>query len=77
MASFEGIDSEVYHYRLKIETPDGAVYGDDMTVSAQRPVASTLAATSIEFNSAMLNGSVNAKGNLVGIGFEYGETTTY
>lgn len=76
-ASFEGVDSEVYHYRLKVETPEGVVYGDDMTISAQLPAATTLAANGVDFSSAQVNGKVNAKGNSVGVGFEYGLSTAY
>lgn len=77
VATFEGLSSELYHYRLKIETPNNTVFGDDMTISVQPPVANTLAASDLSLNSVKLNGAVNAKGNIIDVGFEYGASTSY
>lgn len=41
------------------------------------PTATTLAASGININSATLNGSVNAKGMLRNVTFDYGLTTAY
>ena len=41
------------------------------------PVATTLAASAVSINDATLNGSVNAKGTVRDVTFEYGLTTAY
>ncbi len=41
------------------------------------PTIITTAATSVTYNSATVNGTVNASGNNVAVSFEYGTTTAY
>ena len=69
---------KTYHFRLVATSSAGTVNGADATfVTAEAPVATTSAASSIGTTSARLNGKVDPNGRATTYLFEYGTTTAY
>jgi hypothetical protein len=70
-----------YHFRIRGVTSTGVTsYGPDMTLTTLAtgaPLATTLIATTITDNSAILHGIVNGLCNPTVVVFEYGLTTSY
>ena len=68
-----------YHYRIVGENNAGKDYGSDVTftTSPLAPSATTDPATSVDSDSAVLNGTVNPNGADTTCYFEYGTTTSY
>ncbi|OFX86890.1 MAG: hypothetical protein A2W99_04020 [Bacteroidetes bacterium GWF2_33_16] len=68
-----------YHYRVVGVNAGGTTYGEDVTVTTltQKPLATTVDASSIGTTSVRLNGSVNANELSTDVTFEYGLTTSY
>ena len=73
-----------YHFRAAARNGAGTVYGSNQsftttTTSITAPSVSTNAASSINNNSAILNGSLDNLGNAstVDVRFEYGTTTSF
>jgi uncharacterized protein (TIGR02145 family) len=72
--------STMYHYRVKSENELGITHGDDMTfmtLSADKPSATTKAATDITDTSVRLHGIVNPNNPPTNVYFEYGTTLGY
>jgi alpha-tubulin suppressor-like RCC1 family protein len=68
----------IYHYRLVAWNIFGLVYGEDQQFAlSTAPAATTLAATSVTTNSAMLNGIVNPDYAPTTAYFEWGPTRGY
>lgn len=69
---------KTYHYRLVAQSSAGTVNGLDATfVTAEPPVATTSAASSIASTSVKLNGRVDPNARSTTYLFEYGTTTAY
>ena len=69
---------KTYHFRLVATSSAGTVRGADQTfVTAEAPVATTSAASSIGSTRATLNGKVDPNGRATSYLFEYGTTTSY
>jgi hypothetical protein len=69
-----------YHYRLVATSPLGTTVGADATFTTelqQPPTVTTLAATSVNHESAQLNADVNPNGFDSTVLFEWGLTTAY
>jgi hypothetical protein len=68
-----------YHFRLVATNSGGIGYGEDQTFSTtvSAPSVTTLAATIIDTDSAILNGSVNPNGGATTVFFEWGTSTAY
>ncbi len=67
-----------YHFRLVATSSAGMTTGADATfVTAQPPVATTTAASSVAATSVRLNGRVDPNGRSTSYLFEYGTTTSY
>jgi hypothetical protein len=68
-----------YHYRMVVRNENGTTsYGkDDTFTTKELPGATTKAASSVNQLDAVLNGSVNPKGENTSYYFEYGPTTSY
>jgi phosphodiesterase/alkaline phosphatase D-like protein len=73
------IPGATYHYRIIASNLSGTVYGSDQsfTTTAIVPAATTNAATVVQANHTVLNGTVNANNDITTITFEYGTTTAY
>jgi len=73
--------STTYHFRCVGVNSYGTTNGNDSTFttlpSGSPPVVITQAASNITFNSAKLNGEVNANGSTTTVTFQYGLTATY
>jgi trimeric autotransporter adhesin len=73
--------STTYHFRARGVTTGGVTaYGPDLTITTTAtgaPLATTLPASTITDNSAVLNGTVNALCNSTTVIFEYGLNTSY
>jgi hypothetical protein len=71
--------SSTYHFRVKVVSCGGTVYGDDRTFTpqCQAPTSTTNAASGLGTSSATLNGTVNANGSSTTVTFEYGFTNAY
>ncbi len=69
---------KTYHFRLVATSTAGTALGADATfLTAEPPVATTSAASSVGSTSAKLNGKVDPNGRSTTYFFEYGTTTTY
>jgi hypothetical protein len=69
---------KTYHFRLVATSSAGTVHGADATfLTAEPPIATTSAASSIASASAKLNGKVDPNGRATTYLFEYGTTTSY
>ncbi len=68
------MDSSGYLY---LGTWTGGVYKSAKPVTSPKPALSIQDATNIDIDAATLNGSVNAKGSVVTVAFEYGPTLSY
>jgi len=69
---------KTYHFRLVAQSSAGTTNGLDATfVTAEPPVATTSAASSITSTSVRLNGRVDPNGRSTTYLFEYGMTTSY
>jgi hypothetical protein len=70
-----------YHYRVVAFNSGGTSLGSDVTVTtasnSSPPTATTLAASSITTNFAILNGTVNPNGTDAHSYFQYGTDTNY
>lgn len=67
-----------YHFRVKALVPGNTIYGNDVSFfTASMPTLSTLPASSVTYNSAQLNATVNANNSPAAIKFEWGTTTAY
>jgi uncharacterized protein (TIGR02145 family) len=68
-----------YHFRIKTVNSLGTTYGDDMsfTTLGNKPLVTSIGASNIRSNSAVLNAMVNANNLSTNIIFEYGTTTNY
>ena len=68
-----------YHYRVVGQNADGTTNGADMTFTTivAAPTAVTNSATSVLFNGATLNGTINANNAATTVTFEYGTTIGY
>jgi len=71
-----------YFFEAIAETPGGQVYGGQeifTTIATSRIAVTTLPATSVSGNTAILNGNLNDPGNTptVQVWFEYGTTADY
>lgn len=68
-----------YHFRVVGTSSLGTNFGTDLTftTSPLLPTVTTLAATTITTNSAMLNGTVNPGNGVTAAYFQYGLTTNY
>ncbi|UGS38528.1 M36 family metallopeptidase [Capillimicrobium parvum] len=71
--------STVYHYRIIGQNSKGTSVGVDktFTTKAALPTVVTNPASSITFNGAKLNGTVNPNGLATTYRFQYGLTTSY
>jgi phosphodiesterase/alkaline phosphatase D-like protein len=72
--------SITYHFRAVGTNASGTSYGADMTFFTSAPSApgvTTNAASSVVFNGATLNGTVNANNASTTVTFEYGTTMAY
>ncbi len=69
----------MYHFRVVGTSSLGTNFGTDLTftTSPLLPTVTTLAATTITTNSAMLNGTVNPGNGVTAAYFQYGLTTNY
>jgi uncharacterized protein (TIGR02145 family) len=69
----------VYHLRIKAENTLGVSYSEDVTFSTlgNIPASVPAEATSLQYNSATINGTVNANYFASTVSFEYGTTTSY
>jgi Leucine-rich repeat (LRR) protein len=69
----------VYYFRAYARNEAGFGYTNDSSfkTNSTEPVVTTLPASKITKNSAVLNGKVNANGLATSIQFEYGKTTDY
>lgn len=81
-AALSGLQpNTTYHFRARgIVDPSGLVaYGEDMTFTTMPdpPLVITTEATSITFEGATLNGTVNANGASSTVSFQWGLTDTY
>jgi len=72
-ATLTGLMEGTYHFRVKAENSFWTVFGSDIqfTICHQFPIVTTLAATNIYSNGAILNGTVNANGSSTTVTFEY------
>ncbi len=69
---------KTYHFRLVAQSSAGTTTGLDATfVTAEPPVATTSAASSITSTSVTLNGRVDPNGRATTYVFEFGTTTAY
>ena len=68
-----------YHYRIVASSSRGTTTGADRTFLTKggKPAADTLNATPLGYNSADLQGRVEAKGVSTTVYFEYGTTSAY
>lgn len=68
-----------YHYRVVAQNSSGTTSGQDMTflTVAHPPLVTTLPATDIVHNGAILNGLVDANSSETTVTFEYGLSTAY
>jgi|GEM_PF-171573 len=69
-----------YHYRVVGVNSSGTSHGTDntfFTSAPASPTATTDAASSVVFNGATLNGTVNANNDSTVVTFEYGTTVAY
>ncbi|MBI5778930.1 MAG: hypothetical protein HZA49_05685 [Planctomycetes bacterium] len=68
-----------YSYRVVAVNIEGTVYGNNRTFNSgpPQPVATTGSASSINYNSAIINGVVNPNGQDTTINFQWGPVTTY
>ncbi len=70
-----------YHFRLKVTSAGGTVYGEDLTFKTNlnlvAPGVSSVTVTNISNTSATLNASVNPNGSPAKVIFEYGTTFLY
>jgi hypothetical protein len=67
-----------YHFRVKAENSFGTVYGSDTEFEfGYPPFVTALEATNLTSTTAILNGTVNARGFSTVITFEYGTTESY
>jgi|GEM_PF-2255862 len=68
-----------YHFRMVVRNENGATsYGKDQTFTTKElPGATTKAATSVNQLDAVLNGTVDPKGESGSYHFEYGPTSSY
>jgi len=68
-----------YHFRIKTINSLGTTYGNDMsfTTLGNKPLVTSIDASNIRSNSAVLNAIVNANNLPTNIIFEYGTTTNY
>ena len=76
------LSAKTYHYRVKGVNSAGTSLGADVTFTTSleiiiAPFVTTDTATSINENSAVLNGLVNPNGSSTTVIFEYGTTTAY
>lgn len=68
----------LYHYRLTGTNSGGTTNGSDQTFTTSQPSAAvTEAASGVTTTSAVLNGTVNARGSNSMVSFEYGLTASY
>ncbi len=77
----------IYHYRIAASSEAGTVYGDNASfhsgsgggtsIPASPPDAITGGSASVQSSSALLLGSVNPRGGVTVVHFEYGPTTAY
>lgn len=69
---------KTYHFRVVASSSAGTVNGADATfVTAEAPIATTAAASSITSAGAKLNGKVDPNGRPTSYRFEYGPTISY
>ena len=67
-----------YHYCIAATNSNGAVYGSDQAFgTGGPPQVSTLSATAVTTNGALLNGTVNPDGYSTTAWFEWGTTASY
>jgi len=69
-----------YFARAYATNSVGTAYGEEKTFTTEAipaPEATTVAASGTSYTSAVLNASVNAKGESTTVSFEYGTTTAY
>jgi trimeric autotransporter adhesin len=73
------LSNTTYHYRIVATNSAGTTYGNDTTFNTSSIVASatTKAATTVTFNSATMNGIVNANTTTSQVSFQYGYTSAY
>ncbi|MFN8211150.1 MAG: FISUMP domain-containing protein [Bacteroidales bacterium] len=78
-ASITGLTpGTTYHYRLKCENSAGTFFGNDLTFKTLLlPVVATTIPTGITGTSGVLNGTIDPKGYLASVSFEYGTSTSY
>ncbi len=69
----------LYHFRVLAANAAGIVSGPDLTFTTEYPppLAYTLPASDVAFNSVRLNGAVNPQGAPATYYFQYGATTNY
>ena len=69
----------IYNFRIKAENALGITYSDNMNFTTLGGLATSTvqAATNINFNNAMLNGSVNPNFLSTTVAFQWGLTTSY
>lgn len=72
------IPGTTYHFRVKAVNSGGTTLSNDMSfTTSQVPSVTTGSATSLEMETATLNGTVNAAGLSTNVTFEYGLTSSY
>jgi hypothetical protein len=78
-ANLTGLNqNRTYYYRVVAQNSVGTTSGSvvSFATSAPLPAATTLAASSVALNSAVLNGNVNPSGALTTASFEWGTVST-
>jgi hypothetical protein len=70
-------EATLYHYQLVVTDDEGTQYGGDQTFEFGPPMVTTLPASCVTSNAAVLHGSVNPNGASTTVCFEYGLDTNY
>ncbi|MEW6026222.1 MAG: fibronectin type III domain-containing protein [Planctomycetota bacterium] len=79
-ANITGLNPNVtYFFRVVGINSEGTVYGENRSFNSgpPAPIATTGAASSVYYNSAILNGLVNPNGQETTINFQWGPVSTY
>lgn len=72
------LPSTTYHFRCKAENLSGAVYSGDATFSTRDlPVVTTGEATNVSDLGATLNSTVDSRGVVLTVSFQYGTSSSY
>jgi|GEM_PF-571014 len=72
------VPNTTYHYRTTVYSGGFSYYGSDMTFTTlSGPAVTTNIATSVGFDTAVVNGTVNANNASTTVTFEYGFDTSY